>query len=298
VFQPLVVVGVGGSPAGWQALSWAETQVSRAGGHLRMCYACAKDSALAVPGAASRLSVVELAEPALARAIAAARSHLGGDRVSVVVRAVPPEELLVDAANSADMVVLGAPVHTGLREWGSTAHYVVSHAASPVVVVRPFARADQTDPHPPLSGHVVVGVDGSSAARAALEFGFRYASAHRRPLAAVAVTAHADGDMWYDDAFGETHLAPEPVVLEQLAVEVEPWHHKFPDVAVKRAVFAGRAMPGLTRAAARAALLVIGNRGFGPARSVLMGSMNHLLVDRAPCPVALVRGDDGRVELR
>jgi nucleotide-binding universal stress UspA family protein len=334
VFGTLVVAGVGGSPASWQALSWAEAEASASGGRLLICHACPRDSTLATPGAASRMSLVELAEPALARAVAAARARLGGDRVSLVVRAAPPAELLVDVASSADMVVVGAPQRSGLREWGSTTHHVVSHAASPVVVVRPTpvmsvarplvrtavagrvesAPRTQTPPahdhstldhqapdhqvpeHPSFAGHVVVGVDASSAARAALDFGFRYASTHRRPLVAVTVTSHADSDLWYDDTFGETHLTAEPAALALLEEEVEPWRHKYPDVAVKRAIFSGRVLPGLLRAARSASVLAIGNRGFGPARSVIMGSVSHAVVDRAPCPVAVVRGDDGRIE--
>ena len=48
-------------------------------------------------------------------------------------------------------------------------------------------------------GHVVVGVDGSPAAREALGFGFAYAAEHRRPLVAVTVIRHLDNDVWFDD---------------------------------------------------------------------------------------------------
>lgn len=301
MYRALIVVGVGGAEVSWGPLSWAEAEASATGGRLLICHAVSPDSALASLEGPPRLSTMELAEPALARAVAAARLRLGGDRVGVVLRARPAGELLVEVASSADMVVLGPPAprwlsergSTTYQERGSTTHHVVAHAASPVVVVRPGATASADPGHPPFSGHVVVGVDGSAPARGALEFGFRHASAHRRPLAAVTVVRGPDtGDVWCDDRFGETHMSSP--ALAELDAEVEPWRLKFPDVAVKRAVFTGRPVQALVRASQRAALLVLGSRGLGPVRRVILGSVSHGAVDRAGCPVAVVHGDEAR----
>jgi nucleotide-binding universal stress UspA family protein len=147
-----------------------------------------------------------------------------------------------------------------------------------------------------FAGHVVVGVDGSGPARSALEFGFGYAAQHRRLLAAVNVTAHTDYDVWVDDTLLETHLTAEPAALAMLANEVEPWHHKYPDVMVKRALFAGPPLAGLLRAADGAALLCVGDRGRGPTTRALLGSVSHAAVDRAGCPVAIMHGHERRRE--
>lgn len=40
----------------------------------------------------------------------------------------------------------------------------------------------------------------------------------------------------------------------------------------------------------RAELLVVGSRGLGPLRSMLLGSVSAEIVDHAPCPVLVVRG--------
>jgi nucleotide-binding universal stress UspA family protein len=38
--------------------------------------------------------------------------------------------------------------------------------------------------------------------------------------------------------------------------------------------------------------MVIGSRGFGPVRTVIMGSVSRHVIDHAPCPVIVVpRGD-------
>ncbi len=137
-----------------------------------------------------------------------------------------------------------------------------------------------------VRSNVVVGVDGSPAANQALSFGFSFAAEHRQPLAAVAVTPHTDSDVWFDDQMLETHLISELEPAAMLAREVEPWHHKFPAVHVRRAVVAGAPTDGLRRSAQSAAILVVGTAGIGPAS---LGSVTRALLESAPCPIAIVR---------
>jgi len=238
----------------------------------------------------TRLALLELVEPALARAIAAARLRLGGVRVVLVVRAKPPGELLVDVANWSDLLVVGAPADAGLLERGSITHHVVRQARCPVVVVRSCPVSGNAVPRGPFRGHVVVGVDGSASARAALEFGFAHAAGHRLPLVAVHATPRGDGELWFDEKFLETHLTAEPAALTLLAEEVEPWQHKYPDVAVKRAVFVGRPLEALLRASNGASLLIVGSSRRVRDRR-LLGSVAHGAVDRALCPLGVVAGD-------
>lgn len=277
---PRIAVGVASTATSWQALAWAADEAATTGGHLVVCHGCPAESVLGRYPAAVPLAVLELADPPLARAVAATRARLGGERVSVRIR---PErhavELLADAARDADLLVLGAPSHGGRRE---TTHRLLGRAPVPTVVVRPLhGRAG------PFAGHVVVGVDGSEPSVAGLEFAFGYAATHRVPLVAVHAVAEAAGDFWFDDAMLETHFPTEPAGLRLLAEQVEPWSHKYPDVPVKRAVYAGRALPALLRAAAGARLLVLGARGHGPAARALLGSVSHGAVDRAAGPVAV-----------
>lgn len=299
--RPRVVVGVAARSTDWGTLSWAVTEASATGRHLLVCYACPPESPLAVPGAGERVSMLELAEPAFARAVAAARLRLGGDRVAVAVRPQPPDALLVAAASSMDLIVVGAPVRAGWLERGSTTHQVVRHAPCPVVVVRP-SRSGPADSGQPFRAHVVVGVDASTPARAATEFAFAYAAEHHLPLAAVHVAPGADQDVFLDDDPPRGHhpdlggagpsaawpSAAGPSRGALFADEVEPWQHKYPDVALRRAVFSGRPLAGLLRASGGANLLCVGNSGNGLALPAL-GSVTHGAVDQAPCAVAVVR---------
>lgn len=287
--RPSIVVGLGGS-GGWHALAWATNEAAATGGRLVLCHACQPGSALAGRGPVLRMGLLEVVDPALARAVGSARSRLGGDRVTLRIQAGRPGPLLVQAAADADLAVIGPPARRtpgGLR---STAHDVAAHAPCPVVVVRPVGSAHVA----PFAGHVVVGVDDSPAARAAVEFAFGYADAHRRPLAAVHVTVDRREDYWFDETMLSTHFAAEPAGLELLATEVEPWMRKYPNVATKRAVYAGRPLPGLVRAAAGASLLVVGDHGHSAAVRAVLGTVSDGVLDAAQCPVAVVHDYERR----
>ena len=135
-------------------------------------------------------------------------------------------------------------------------------------------------------GQVVVGVDGSPAAHAALEFAFAYADEHRVSVVAAMATRHPVEDVWFDDRLLETHLGTEPAEAQMLAADVEPWHLKYPDVAVRRAVVGDDAVDGLRRVSRDAALLVLGTAA---DRTAPLGRVSRSLVERAGCPVAVVR---------
>jgi nucleotide-binding universal stress UspA family protein len=287
-----IAVGVGGTDASWPTLAWAVADAAVTGARLLVTHVPLPDSPLRKHGHRVRLAELELADPPLARAISAARDRLGGHRVELAIAHGHVGEALVLAADDADLMVLGAPQRAGWFNRGSTTHYVITHAHTPVVVVRSV-----TDPtRGPLAGHVVVGVDGSAAARAALEFGFEYAATHRRPLAAVHVSADDREDIWLDETTLETHLVDVSGGLVMLADEVEPWHFKYPAVPVRRALYGGQPVPGLPRAATGAHLLVVGNRGRGVVARTVLGSVSHGCVDQAPCPVAIARTDRVREE--
>jgi nucleotide-binding universal stress UspA family protein len=59
---------------------------------------------------------------------------------------------------------------------------------------------------------------------------------------------------------------------------------------VERRVVEGSAAVVLTEAAADADLLVVGSRGLGGFKELLLGSVGHQSAQHAPCPVVIVRG--------
>ncbi len=282
-----IVVGVGGTDASWQTLAWAVSDAGVSGSRLLVCHVCPPDSTLALQGRHVPMSILELADPPLARAISAARERLGAHRVELIIAHGHVGGALVSAAEGADLVVVGLPPRAGWVGRASTAHYVIAHARCPTAVVRPVT----SETHRPFATQVVVGVDGSAAGRVALHFGLEYAAVHRKPLAAVHVSADARDDASFDEARLETHLGPGSEELAMLAEEVRPWSQKYPRVAVRYGLFGGRPLAGLLRAAAGAHALIVGNRGRGPAARALLGSVSLGAVDSAHCPVVVTRAD-------
>lgn len=283
---PRIVVGVTEHPDSTQTLSWALAEAAVTGRSLVVAYSCPSESALASSRGAALTALLELAEPSLALAVVSARQRFGDERVSLAVRPDPPDELLTGLACPSDLLVVGAPRSSGWLCRPSTTDQVLRHASGPVVVVKP---RPESLPHASFEGMVVVGVDGSLSSQAALAFAFAYAQESRRTVVAVNATDQHDYDVWYDDQFRETHLVPYPPSLDLLATEVESWERKYPDVRVWRAVFGGSPVEGMMRAAKRAAMLVVGDRGVNSIRRTLLGSVSEAAVDRAACPVAIVR---------
>lgn len=137
---------------------------------------------------------------------------------------------------------------------------------------------------------IVVGVDGSAAAAAAL----RWALAEARLRGAELRVVHA----WHLPLLpgGETSAAdPEYVLLRRrdaedlLAQALADLGSESEAVAVETVAVEGRAASALVREAADADLLVVGSRGRGGFAELLLGSVSHECAQHAPCPVAIVR---------
>lgn len=283
-----IVVGVDGSPASDAALEWAVREIEIGGGELLVCHAYTSEHiAGPLPGAAEATAAGP-AHQRLEQAMSLARHRLATQRVRGELRAGNPAMMLIEAASGARMVVVGSHGYLGrgARLLGSTALRVAGHADCPAVVVRPLL----TGVRGPFADHVVVGVDGSSPARAALGFGFGYAALHGVPLVAVCVATEWPSDFWTDDRMLQTYFVAEPAAEALLSVAVEPWHHRFPSVLVKRAVYGGDPVRGLLRAARGARLLVVGDRRRDSLRRLVLGSVSQGVAGHASCPVAVVHG--------
>jgi len=141
---------------------------------------------------------------------------------------------------------------------------------------------------------VVVGVDGSLAARAALEFALDEAARRDAPLRVVAAVALPE---FWASYYGE--LVPPPP--SDLVGEAQKETQRLMDEVVAARGDAGRGLPisvearagrpgeVLVDAAEGAALLVVGHRGRGSVSSVLLGSVGLQCVLHATCPVTVVR---------
>jgi nucleotide-binding universal stress UspA family protein len=284
-----VVVGLADRVGSNGMLRWTVSEAATTGAQLVIVRAEVRRPEVLKAVARGGGPALQEADPVLAGAIATARAALGDDRVAVSADRDPSGPALVRAARTGDLVVVGAPTVSGWWGRGSTTYHVMTRAICPVVAFHePRTDSSGQASGRSFGGHVVAGVDGSPAGRAALEFAFVYAGRHGIPLVAVVATRRPDHDVWFDDQLLETHLGAEPPEAATLAAEVEPWHLKHPDVALRRAVVGGEAAEALRRVSRVAALLVVGTKA---DRAGQLGRVGRSLVERAGCPVAVVRSE-------
>jgi nucleotide-binding universal stress UspA family protein len=124
---------------------------------------------------------------------------------------------------------------------------------------------------------VVVGADGSTAAQIAVIFAFREAALRKVPLLAVcarADTAEIRGGAGEFEDGGKTLARCEA---------------EYPQVTARRLVVPGSPRGALLAAAAEAQLLVVGARGRGGLRGMMLGSVSQAVLHHAPCPVTVIR---------
>jgi nucleotide-binding universal stress UspA family protein len=135
---------------------------------------------------------------------------------------------------------------------------------------------------------IVVGVDGSSASKAALRWALE--EARRRSTRVRAVAA------WEFPAYyGFSGGMPHPDFAEMIGKTLSDTVHEVigyhqPDVEVLETVAAGHPAQALVDASAVATLLVVGSRGHGAFAGTLLGSVSQQCAQRAHCPVVVVRG--------
>lgn len=194
---------------------------------------------------------------------------------------------LRELSSDAALVVVGARVRTGPGRTGSTGVHVAAHARCPVAVVRsdPFRAT-------PADAAVVVGVDGSSASLVAAHLAAREAWMLGRPLRVV----HARATI--PDPYGRGSVPPlatddedDPTHRAALAV-VDTLRAEHEGLTVELALVDDDPADALVTLGASAALVVVGSRGLGSFRGMLLGSVSSAVLREATVPVMVVH-DDG-----
>lgn len=197
-------------------------------------------------------------------------------------------DALVKQSRNADLLILGSRGAGPFSDLlvGSTTLHVASLASCPVIAV-----PTPVDTEPSRHG-VVVGVDGSPVSTRAVDFAYRMASSLGEGLVAVHSWTEpvrmGAGEMLpliYETALVDRE--EQRVMSESLAGCGERW----PDVPVERRVLREHPVRALVEAGRNARLLVVGTRGRGPLRSLLLGSVSHGVLHHADGPVAVVPAD-------
>ena len=212
-----------------------------------------------------------------------AARHPGLD-ISIEVRRGPAVAELRELSVDAQLVVVGAGGPTARGRTGVLGAHLAAHARCPVAVVR-------HDPDGPVSPEapVVVGVDGSPASLEAARVGASEAWMRRRAL----VVAHArptirdplgGGSAPPSDADDRTHQAARRVHASLTGEN--------PGLDIRLELVDDDPANALVSLGRRSALLVMGTRGLGSFRGMLLGSVSADVIRSASCPVLVVH-DNG-----
>ena len=142
-------------------------------------------------------------------------------------------------------------------------------------------------------GRIVVGVDGSKPARAALAWAATQATLTSASLTVIMTWSYPTGwgypMAWPADV---DFAADAKAELESLIHEVLGPN---PSITVTASVIEGHPSLVLVDASKSAALLVVGSQGHGEFTGMLLGSVSEFVSTHAHCPVVIVRGRDETV---
>ncbi len=302
--RPRVVVGVDGSSGSRAALIHAVTTAAQRGADLDVVSSYPVELVwtgglpLEVPDTEAIRLDTESRVRALLDEVRSDPSTAGTPGLdAVVVRTVVSEGRTVPAllkrSEDADLLVVGSRGRGAMRSalLGSVALHCATHARCPVVVVHP-GPSDADSPR------VVVGVDGSTESRAALVVAL--AEAARTGAEVEVVAAYFPIDHWTDvtmvlvqsveairdDLQRRTDELVADVVREQAAEGVV--------ARVRTTICEGPAAEVLLQRAQSAQLLVVGSRGRGAIRGLLVGSVALHCAMHARGPVMLVHSERRR----
>lgn len=212
---------------------------------------------------------------------------LDGNVTSRLVGEASPASGLHRAAENvkADLVVVGASLRGALERIaiGDTVRGVIQGSTCPVVI------APRSEGHrkAPTLRRIGVGFNGSPESGLALEWALTLADAHHTAIHLVSVvelpeslwTAHSYAVNWIGAGPDRTPLAQK--MLDGALAEI---HRE----KVDGEVVVGHAGQKLVDLSEHVDLLVLGSRGYGPLRRLLLGSTSSRVVDHAACPVVIV----------
>lgn len=135
---------------------------------------------------------------------------------------------------------------------------------------------------------IVVGIDGSEPANEALAWALSEARLREIPLTAV--------NGWDYNHYPAGVLVQvgnlEEETRKMLAAAVDPWRQEYADVSITvRPIQASSGAAALEEASKSAALVVVGSRGHNKFVGMFLGSVSNAIVQRAHCPVVVIRGE-------
>jgi nucleotide-binding universal stress UspA family protein len=275
-----IVVGYNGRDHSREALMWAAAEAVARDARLLVVYAANYPGMTLGPGAGMlepEHGALADAQEVTVRGVSEALQAHPTLRVGGATEVTSPAQALTEESTRADLLVIGTRGYGRVAGalLGSVAFAVAARAECPVVVV----KGEPTPPEVGPERRVVVGTDGSTPALAAVDFAAERAAAASATLEVVTSTGeHPDVDV--------ADLRAAAALIARSAADRGAATH--PGLAVTTRVEDCPAERTLVDASAEAGMVVVGTRGRGAFRGMLLGSVSHAVIYGARCPVAVV----------
>lgn len=288
-----VAAALDGSDADEAVVDWAVDEVARAGGSLHLVHVLDTGMQFTphemllgeAPSLAARLE--ESGTTVVERAVARATSRRPDVVVSSGIHWGSPAGVLVAHAADARLLVVGSRPRGRIERavLGSVALACIHHGNAPVVVVP--TGIEVVSPR-----HVVVGVDGSPPSQRAADLALSIAAASGAEVHCVVgwSVEVVDGIVVTEPGTEAWNTVQRRYAgAAQRSLEVATVNH--PEVSVSVDVRRGEPSRAVREVAreVEADLVVVGSRGFGGFRGLLLGSVAKRVLEDTDRVVAVVK---------
>lgn len=300
-----VVVAIDGTRKDEAVVTWAAASAQRRGVALHLVsVADIGVSAFGGPESAASGGVVdqllESADHALGEAVDRVRELAPGVEVTAWSQTGSPSRVLVDAAQRAALVVVGASRQSRLERavLGSVSGAVINHADCPVILVPEGSGGGPA--------RVIVGVDGSSHSQAATRAALDVARHAAVPVTVViawhvevvdgVVVTEPGTPHWEKVETRHREIAERVLAAARAEVDagrttvegIEATTDRPVEVTVE--VRRGHYAKALLEGTSDDDLVVVGTRGRGGFSGLMLGSVSQRVLETATCPVLVMRG--------
>ncbi|WP_405524307.1 universal stress protein [Streptomyces canus] len=283
--QPVITVGLDGSPESLAAARWAADEADKRNLTLRLLHAWP----LLVPEPARVPPEVDQNYWAK-RFVHTARAELESSHPGLTIIgslvADDARKALLQAASESELIVLGSRGLDSVGSYflGDVSMPVVARTGRPVVLVRTGYGTAQ----PTSANRVVVALKLHGSTDELLDFAFHTAAVREVPLLAVhgrSVPLHARVPWGVDHAVTE-ELTRD--AQQELSKALHRWREKYPQVDAALAIRLETPAKAVVHAAEGAALLIVGRRAHRHDAAPHLGHVTHAAIHHGRTPVAVV----------
>lgn len=284
-----VVAALDGSHRDSAVIDWAAAEATAIAAPLHLVHSVDLGTPLSAYGELlTSPDIVDKVEQESVRVVTVARERVATARPELsVTTSLPtgaPAGALLDAADGARLLVVGSARKNRAERivLGTTSMSVVAHSPCPVVLVPENSEISG-------DGRVVVGIDGSQHSALAFRHALEAAATRGKQVTTVTswnveveqgvVVTEPGTALW--EAVDRRYRT----MAESMTAQGRAEH---PDIEVITEVRHGRAADTLAAVAEGADLLLVGSRGRGGFRGMLLGSVSQRVLALASCPVAVL----------